>query len=128
MLVIDEIRQRARLIVGPILGVTLVVYFAYHLVQGDRGLLAWLRLSQQINEAHQTLDQIKTAEAPLAEHIALMRNRIDPDLLDQQVRATLDLIGPNEVVVFKSSPGTSTAPAANPMDLSATAAPSMASR
>lgn len=100
MFVFDAIRLRARLIVGPILGISLVVYFAYHLVQGDRGLIAWLRLTQQINEAHATLAGLETERQPLEHRVSLMRDKIDPDLLDQSARAELNLVGANEVVIF----------------------------
>lgn len=103
MRVLDAVRQRTRVIVGPILGITLVAYFAYHLVQGDRGLIAWLRLGQEIREARTTLAAIDAERAPLQHHVSLMRTRIDRDLLDQQARATLNLIGPNEVVIFDRS-------------------------
>jgi cell division protein FtsB len=100
MFVFDAIRLRARLIVGPIFGISLVVYFAYHLVQGDRGLIAWLRLTQQINEAHATLATLEAERQPLENRVSLMRGKIDPDLLDQTARGELNLAGPNEVVIF----------------------------
>jgi len=100
MLVINAIRQRAGVIIGPILGVTLVFYFAYHLVQGDRGLLAWMQLSQQIRQAKLTLTALQAEEAPKAHRVSLMRHRIDRDLLDEEARATLNLGGANEVVIF----------------------------
>jgi cell division protein FtsB len=103
MLVLTAIRQRARLIVGPILGITLVLYFAYHLVQGDRGLIAWLRLSQEIREAKATLDDIDAERQPLAHRVALLRpEHLDRDLLDERARATLNLVAPNEIVIFNT--------------------------
>lgn len=100
MFLVDAIRQRARLIVGPILGISLVVYFAYHLVQGDRGLIAWLRLTQQITDARATLAKVEAQREPLAHRVSLMRDHIDPDLLDETARADLNLVGANEVVIF----------------------------
>lgn len=100
MFVLDAIRLRARLIVGPILGISLVVYFAYHLVQGDRGLIAWLRLTQQIDEAHATLASLEAQRQPLEHRVSLMRSKLDADLLDQSARAELNLVGPDEVVIF----------------------------
>jgi cell division protein FtsB len=100
MLVINAIRQRAGIIIGPILGVSLVFYFAYHLVQGDRGLLAWMRLAQEIRTARTTLAQLNAAEAPEAHRVGLLRGEIDRDLLDEEARATFNLGGPNEVVIF----------------------------
>jgi cell division protein FtsB len=102
MLVVNAIRQRARVIIGPILGVSLVVYFAYHLVQGERGLLAWMRLSQQIRQARITLAEVHAEQEPKARRVLLLRDPIDRDLLDEQSRATLNLGGPNEIVIFNS--------------------------
>ena len=104
MHVFDAIRLRARLIIGPILGISLVFYFAYHLVQGDRGLIAWLRLTQQIDEARATLAQVEAERQPLAHRVSLMGEHIDPDLLDETARAGLNLVGSDEIVVFNNRP------------------------
>jgi cell division protein FtsB len=100
MLVLHAIRQRAGVIIGPILGVSLVVYFAYHLVQGDRGLLAWMRLSQQLKQAKITLAEVQGEVEPKARRVGLIRGQIDRDLLDERARATFNLAGPNEIVIF----------------------------
>ncbi len=100
MFVVTVIRQRAALIVGPILGISLVAYFAFHLVQGDRGLIAWLSLTQQIREARAGLADIDAQRAPLAHRVSLLRDKVDRDLLDERARATFNLVAPNEVVIF----------------------------
>ena len=100
MHVFDAIRLRARVIIGPILGISLVVYFAYHLVQGDRGLIAWLRLTQQIDEARVTLAQVEAERDPLAHRVSLMRDQLDPDLLDETARGSLNLVAGDEIVIF----------------------------
>ena len=100
MLVVNAIRQRTRVIIGPILGVSLVAYFAYHLVQGDRGLLAWVRLSQEIKAARSTLTELRAEEEPKARRVAEFRDKIDRDLLDEEARATLNLGGADEVTIF----------------------------
>ncbi|HVA13416.1 MAG TPA: septum formation initiator family protein, partial [Stellaceae bacterium] len=72
MQVLDAIRQRARVIIGPILGISLVVYFAYHLVQGDRGLIAWLRLTHEIDAARATFAAVEAERQPLEHRVTLM--------------------------------------------------------
>lgn len=104
MLVVNAIRQRSRVIIGPILGVMLVAYFAYHLVQGDRGLLAWVQLSQQIRQAKATLAELRAEEEPKERRVNEFRDAIDRDLLDERARATFNSIGPNEVVIFDKRP------------------------
>ncbi len=96
-----EIRRRARLVVGPILGISLVAYFAYHLVQGDRGMIAWMRLTQQVRAAKVTLASLEADRAKLEHRVDLLRSEhLDSDMLDEQARRTLNLIAPNEIVIF----------------------------
>ncbi|HYM04059.1 MAG TPA: septum formation initiator family protein [Stellaceae bacterium] len=101
MSIVLEIRRRARLVVGPILGISLVAYFAFHLVQGDRGLMAWIRLSQDVRAAKVTLAALDTDRARLEHRVDLMRSEhLDGDMLDERARGTLNLVAPNEIVIF----------------------------
>ncbi|HUH84714.1 MAG TPA: septum formation initiator family protein [Stellaceae bacterium] len=101
MSILREIRKRARRVIGPVLGISLVAYFAYHLVQGDRGLMAWVRLEQQVAEANTTLAGLEAQRATLEHRVDLLRpQHLDPDMLDERARRELDLIGPNETVIF----------------------------
>jgi cell division protein FtsB len=100
-----EIRRRGRLVAGPVAGISLVVYFSYHLVEGDRGLAAWARLDQQIQAAKTQLDQTEAERASLDARVSMLRpNHLDPDLLDEQARAVLNRVGPDERAVFQSRP------------------------
>ena len=105
MSIAAELRKRIRLVAGPILGISLVFYFAYHLVQGDRGVLAWLRLSQQLKEAQATLAATRAERDALGGRVAQLRpEHLDRDMLDERARATLNLAGPNEMVILRSAP------------------------
>ena len=99
--VVTEIRRRARLIVGPVFGISLVAYFSYHLVQGDRGFAAWLLLSQQVKAAEASLADVDAERQALDRRVALLRpDHLDRDMLDERARATLNLIAPDERVLF----------------------------
>ncbi|HTV90561.1 MAG TPA: septum formation initiator family protein [Stellaceae bacterium] len=94
-------RRRAKTLVGPLLGVALTGYFAYHLVEGDRGLHAWARLSLELHAARDTLGTVSAEREQLAHRVSQMQpNHIDPDLLDQQVRKVLDVAAPAEIVIM----------------------------
>jgi cell division protein FtsB len=102
MLVKRELRRRAHQIVGPLLGMALTGYFAYNLVAGDRGFLAWVRLSRQLAVERTTLEQVRAERAALDLKVANLRpEHIDPDLLDERARAVLNLVAPGEVVVMR---------------------------
>ena len=104
MMVLQEIKRRARYIAGPVLGVSLMCYFGYHLVQGDRGLIAWVRLLGELKTA-QAQEVVVAGERDALEHRVslLRREHIDRDMLDEEVRATLNLADPHDIVIMRSS-------------------------
>jgi cell division protein FtsB len=101
---VGEIRRRARHIVGPILGITLFAYFAYHAVQGDRGIIAWLKLSQQVETAQEQYDKVLARRQEFAHRVSLLQPRgLDPDLLEERARAELGLSHPDDVIILSHS-------------------------
>ena len=102
MVLLRELRRRARFVVVPILGTVLTGYFAYHLVEGDRGLIAWLRLTEEIHAEKANLAKVSAERAALDLKVANLRpDHLDPDLLDERVRAVLNLVAPDEVVIMR---------------------------
>ena len=105
MAMIHELRKRARHILGPVLGACLAGYFVYHAVQGDRGLMAWLMLNQQIREATAVRDSVAAERAAWEHRVALLRpDSLDPDMLDERARAVLNLGNPDELVILPDPP------------------------
>ncbi len=103
MLVMQEIRKRAGFIAGPVLGISLMCYFGYHLVQGERGLLSWLRLTQDVKLAKSRLAELNNEREALDRRVSLLRpEHLDRDMLDERARATLNLVGPHEIVILNS--------------------------
>ena len=103
MMVFQEIKRRAGFVAGPVLGVSLICYFGYHLVQGERGLLAWLRLTQEVKLATAQLAELDSQRAALEGRVSLMRpEHLDRDMLDERVRATLNLAGPHEIIILRN--------------------------
>ena len=75
-------------------------YFGYHLVEGDRGLRAWVRLSQELRQAQEQLAVASAKRTELQHRVAHMRaDHVDPDLLELQIRKTLDVLRPDEIVI-----------------------------
>jgi len=106
MRLVEDIRRRARSIVGPILAISLVFYFSYHLFAGDRGFLAWIALSKELNVAKATLAELEAQRAVLDRRVGLLRpDHLDPDLLDERARAVLNLAAPDEIVIPREPSG-----------------------
>lgn len=105
MKIFIEIRHRFRQVVGPLLGLTAVVYFAYHTVQGDRGLLAWWQLNRDIKVAEATLSDLQQQKDVLERRDRLLRpDRLDPDMLEERARIMLDMGHDDEAVVLHPRP------------------------
>lgn len=102
MSVLRALRRRAHFVLGPVIGIALTGYFAYHLVEGDRGFKAWLRLNREIRAAAANLDAVRAQRAALELRVSNLRpEHVDPDLLDERIRATLNLVAPDDVVIMQ---------------------------
>jgi cell division protein FtsB len=96
-----HIRRQLKSIVGPAIGLSLSLYFGYHLVEGDRGLIAWVRLTGQIRAAKAEAAEIHAEKVAQDQRVSLLRpEHLDPDMLDEQARAALNLVGPGEIVIL----------------------------
>src|SRR6267378_3156272 len=84
MIVLRELRRRAHLIVGPVLGIALTGYFAYHLVEGDRGLIAWLHLTREIRTENAKLEAVRAQRQALDLKVSNLKpDHLPPDWLDE---------------------------------------------
>jgi cell division protein FtsB len=102
MIVMRVLRKRAGFILCPVIGVALTGYFACNLVEGDRGLKAWFRLNQEIRTATADLQAARAHRAALDLRVSNLRpEHIDPDLLDERIRATLNLASPDDIVIMQ---------------------------
>jgi cell division protein FtsB len=100
-----RLKRSAQALIGPALGIVLSAYFAYNLVIGDRGLLAWWRLNHQLQSEEAHLATLQEERKALDQKVSnLSPEHLDLDLLDERVRATLNLVAPNEVVIMREAP------------------------
>ena len=96
-----DVRRRFRHAVVPFLFACAAAYFGYHVVEGDRGLIAWLRVSQEIEraEAGAALRGIELAR--LDRMVAALRpSGLDTDMLDERSRVVLGLAHPDEIIIL----------------------------
>jgi cell division protein FtsB len=106
MSLLRELRRRSRLVWGPALGITIVVYFLVHAFQGDRGIPAWVQLREAIVQAEHQLAASTAERDALAARVNRLRNEsLDPDLLEERARAMAGFVRPDEIVVFLGKGG-----------------------
>ncbi|MBX9804700.1 MAG: septum formation initiator family protein [Alphaproteobacteria bacterium] len=97
-----ELTSRFNQIVGPLIALLVMIYFGYHIVQGERGLFSWMRLRQKINESEQHLALIQSEKETLERQVYLLRpDSLDPDMLEERARKVLNWGYPGEVVIYE---------------------------
>jgi cell division protein FtsB len=85
----------------PVIGVGLVGYFAYHTVQGNRGVLSLVSLMAETDHASETLSELRAQRLALEAQVnALSPAHLDPDLLEEQARFILNVGRDDELVLF----------------------------
>jgi len=101
MPLLREIRARARQIAPQVLLACLAAYFGYHVVQGERGVLAWQRLERELAEARVLDDRLAEEQDRLTRNVSLLRpGNLDPDLLEEQARLLLNFGRPDDYLVL----------------------------
>ena len=102
MIISLEIRKRVKAGAGPILGVLAVAYFSYHLIEGDRGLFAYLKLQHEIDRAEAAHLVTENEKQALEKRVSLLRpENLDTDMLEERSRDVLGLAHPDEIVVYR---------------------------
>lgn len=86
--------------------VGLIAYFSYQAVHGDHGLRRRIELKQQIAELDAELATLKAAQSRLERDISLMGGDgiVARDMLDEQARALLNVVHPDEIVIISQPP------------------------
>jgi cell division protein FtsB len=96
-----EFTRRFKSLAAQLIGACIAGYFIYHAVQGDRGILAWLRVNQQLDQAHQELVTTTAEREALEQRVALLSNSsLDLDMLEERARVMLNFSHPDDVVMF----------------------------
>lgn len=100
MALMNELKRRARHVVGPVLGCLLVGYFSYHAIEGDRGVRAYSKLDRDIAEAQATKDGVSAQRAALEARVAMLSpGSLDTDLLEERARIVLGFVPEDSLVV-----------------------------
>lgn len=96
----NDVVSRFQYVIGPVIAVSLLVYFVYHIIQGERGLLAWRRLNQQIAASELKLDTVKTEQYALEQRVHLLRpDSLDADMLEEQAKEKLNFVRKDEIII-----------------------------
>lgn len=95
---IRQIRFSLKKILRPLLLVSLMVYFSYHIFQGRHGLLAWGNLSKELTDRQGYLNDLKNTQVYLQHKVNLLGSNLCLDLLEEEAKK-LGMAHQNEVVI-----------------------------
>ncbi len=99
-----ELRRRARPIIAPFVCTLALVYFVYHGVQGERGLLAWVQRGGEVDVARAEVHRLAAERAALERRIRLLSpGSLDLDLLEERARILLNRGHPDDIILFERS-------------------------
>jgi cell division protein FtsB len=91
----------ARRVSGPLLCVLALFYLGFHTISGERGLLALFEEKQKHTQLTQRLETVQQQREMLEKKTSLLSDAsLDLDMLDEQARRMLGMVGKNEVVIF----------------------------
>lgn len=99
---LQEFRDRARFVVGPVLGLCAIGYFAYHGVHGDRGLIAWWKVKQRVASAKEALVLSENEREKLERRVRLLNpGSLDLDMLEERARVMLNYGHTDDLVILE---------------------------
>lgn len=105
MSVLYETRKRVRQVAPQVAAALAVAYFAYHAIEGERGVLAYIDLGNELESARQVAEQVAAERAVLEHRVDLLSpDSLDPDLLEERARALLNYGRGDEKVIYLDRP------------------------
>lgn len=101
MLVLKELRRQGRQIIASIFGVAVIGYFAFHAVEGDRGLRAYFALTLQTELARAERDALREEREAIEQRVNLLKpDSLDLDMLDERARMALNKVHEDDLVIL----------------------------
>jgi cell division protein FtsB len=87
---------------GPLLLIIgMFIYFSYFTIRGDRGLIRYVRLSDEVSQARQVSEKYATERADWEEKVKLLSpESLDLDMLDERAHIVLNMVGAQEFVIL----------------------------
>ena len=78
-----------------------MVYLSFHMIQGDRGLIAYWQIRTNIEDARRIYNDELSLKLKLQNKVNLMRSSsLDRDILEEQARYLLGYSREDELIIF----------------------------
>lgn len=98
---LDPIRSTRRML-PTLIGACAVIYFGYHALQGERGVMTLLSLERRLAQSQIELASVEFERKAIERSVELMRpTSLDRDMLEERARVVLNYARPDEVVIMR---------------------------
>jgi cell division protein FtsB len=95
-------RQR---LTAPVFALALVGYFGFHALNGELGLVGKARIEHRYAELEKELTHLTAEREELQRRVMLLRpESLDPDMIDERARESLNLVQPQELAILRPRP------------------------
>ena len=96
--------RSTRRMLPTLLGVCAVVYFGYHALQGERGVMTLLQLERRVDQAAVDLRAVEAERDALERNVELMGpTSLDRDMLEERARVVLNYTRLDEIVIMRDA-------------------------
>ncbi|MDA0218588.1 MAG: septum formation initiator family protein [Proteobacteria bacterium] len=96
--------RSTRRMLPTLLGVCAVVYFGYHALQGERGVMTLLQLERRVDQAAVDLRAVEAERDALERNVELMLpTSLDRDMLEERARVVLNYTRLDEIVIMRDA-------------------------
>ena len=101
MTLFSELRLRLRYIFWPTIWAALFLYITFHILQGERGLIAYWQINAEVASAKKNQLKLYHKRLILQNRVNLLSpDSLDSDMLEERVRIMLGYSKSNETVIL----------------------------
>ena len=105
MLLRHRVPRAVKTLLSPLLALGLTGYFVFHAFHGDHGVLAHQRLERQVETLSKELELVRSERETIERRVSLLRSQsLDPDMLEERARRTLNYAHPNDLIILRQNP------------------------
>jgi cell division protein FtsB len=99
---VEQQSKGIKKIIGPILGFFVTVYFVYHIFQGERGFISWIRISKIVKQDETILSDLNKQKEALERRVVLLRpESLDTDMLEEVARKMFNYSKADETIIHE---------------------------
>jgi len=101
MKILSEFRLKLRFMLWPTIWATIILYITFHMIQGERGLIAFIQIHGEVLAAEKTQQILLSKKKRLQNQVTLLSPKsLDIDMLEERVRIMLGYSRPNETIIL----------------------------